>query len=117
MRVRTKKMPPSTRVKLARTFEVCAPKRFSVIPPPKAAPRPSLFGLCMRTMKMMSSDTTTWIVSRMLIKTESMGRGIWGKRGGLSSGFERRGKAGLPLNMNFRPNLKLPGWEEGSSSN
>jgi hypothetical protein len=74
--VRTKKRPPSQRVKFARTFVVCAPKRFSVIPPPNAAPSPSFFGRCISTTRTISSDTIMWIASRILIRTDMRGRNI-----------------------------------------
>ena len=44
-------------VNLTSTFVVWAPKRFSVIPPPNAAPRPSLRGRCIRTTKTISTHT------------------------------------------------------------
>ncbi len=45
-KVRAKKIPASQEVNLTSTLVVCAPKIFSVTPPPKAAPSPSLFGRC-----------------------------------------------------------------------
>ena len=50
-----KKMLASQVVAVVRTFVVCAPKIFSVTPPPKAAPRPSLFGRCIRMTNIMRS--------------------------------------------------------------
>ena len=50
------------------TFVVCAPKMFSVTPPPNAAPRPSLFGRCIKITRIMSKATKTYNPSRILIK-------------------------------------------------
>jgi hypothetical protein len=58
-------------VALVRTVVVCAPKIFSVIPEPKAAPNPSLRGLCMRTTKVSSTQTITRMVSKIGIKIDS----------------------------------------------
>lgn len=54
-----KKMPASQAVNFTSTLVVCAPKIFSVTPPPKAAPKPSLFGRCIRITKTMSTATRT----------------------------------------------------------
>src|SRR5262249_13457247 len=43
-----KKMPASHVVNFTSTLVVCAPKIFSVTAPPNAAPKPSLFGRCIR---------------------------------------------------------------------
>src|SRR5205814_6715788 len=48
VKVSAKKMPVSQPVNFTSTFVVCAPKIFSVTPPPNAAPRPSLFGRCIK---------------------------------------------------------------------
>ena len=56
---------------LVRTVVVCAPKIFSVIPEPKAAPNPSLRGRCMRTTKVSSMQTITRTVSKIGIKIDS----------------------------------------------
>ena len=56
---------------LVRTVVVCAPKIFSVIPEPKAAPNPSLRGRCMRTTKVSSTQTITSMVSKIGIKIDS----------------------------------------------
>jgi len=58
-------------VALVRTVVVCAPKIFSVIPEPKAAPNPSLRGRCMRTTKVSSMQTITRTVSKIGIKIDS----------------------------------------------
>lgn len=52
-------MPASQPVIFVSTFVVCAPKMLSVTPPPKAAPRPSLFGRCIRMIKIISNVTST----------------------------------------------------------
>src|SRR5581483_11684003 len=72
-------MPPSQRVKFASTFVVCAPKRFSVIPPPNAAPRPSLFGRCISTIRMSKKASITKIASSRLMRMDMAG-GEYGKR-------------------------------------
>ncbi len=41
------------------TFVVCAPKMFSVTPPPNAAPKPSLFGRCIKITSTMIRATRT----------------------------------------------------------
>jgi hypothetical protein len=82
-------------VALVRTVVVCAPKIFSVIPEPKAAPNPSLRGRCMRTTKVSSTQTITRMVSKIGIRIDShiragnMGRTdalvkeeVWGSRNG-----------------------------------
>jgi hypothetical protein len=58
-------------VALVRTVVVCAPKIFSVIPEPKAAPNPSLRGRCMRTTKVSRTQTITRIVSKIGIRIDS----------------------------------------------
>ena len=55
-----------------RALVVPAPKMFSVMPPPNAAPSPSLFGRCISTSKMMSSDTSTLIARRILMMMDMM---------------------------------------------
>lgn len=77
-RLRTKKIPPSQRVIVARMFVVWVPKILSVIPPPKAAPRPSFLGRCMRTRRMISSATKTSSARKMLIRMDMRGRNIEG---------------------------------------
>ena len=67
-KVSAKKIPASQAVNLTSTFVVCAPKMFSVTPPPKAAPKPSLFGRCIRITKVMSTATSTYIARRKLIR-------------------------------------------------
>ena len=56
---------------LVRTVVVCAPKIFSVIPEPKAAPNPSLRGRCIRITKVSSTQTITRMVSKIGIKIDS----------------------------------------------
>jgi hypothetical protein len=41
---------------------------FSVTPPPKAAPRPSLFGRCIKITRVMSTAMKMYNPSRILIK-------------------------------------------------
>ena len=59
VKVSAKKIPVSQPVNLTRTLVVCAPKIFSVTPPPKAAPRPSLFGRCIRMTSSIRRATRT----------------------------------------------------------
>lgn len=56
---------------MVRTVVVCAPKIFSVIPEPKAAPNPSLRGRCIRITKVSSTQTITRMVSKIGIKIDS----------------------------------------------
>ena len=72
---------------LVRTVVVCAPKIFSVIPEPKAAPNPSLRGRCMRTTKVSRTQTITKMVSKIGIKIDSHIRaGNMGRSGGVVKG-------------------------------
>jgi hypothetical protein len=57
--VSRKKIAASQPVTFVSTLVVWAPKIFSVTPPPKAAPKPSLFGRCIRMMSIMSTATKT----------------------------------------------------------
>ena len=57
--VKRKKREPSQTVNLVSTVVVCAPNRLSVRPPPKAAPRPSLLGRCIRMVRIISRQTIT----------------------------------------------------------
>src|SRR2546421_7758278 len=66
--VRAKKMPASQVVNFTSTFVVCAPKIFSVTPPPNAAPKPSLFGRCIKITSIMSSATRTKNTDSRLIR-------------------------------------------------
>jgi hypothetical protein len=78
---------------LVRTVVVCAPKIFSVIPEPKAAPNPSLRGRCIRITKVSSTQTITRMVSKIGIKIDSHIRaGNMGCSGGVVKGqvWERR---------------------------
>lgn len=58
-RVIEKKATPIHVVNLARTFVVWEPKTLSVRPPPKADPKPSLRGRCMRTTRIIKIQTKT----------------------------------------------------------
>src|SRR5437764_3557905 len=77
-KVRAKKIPVSQPVNLTRTLVVCAPKIFSVTPPPKAAPSPSLLGRCIRITRIMSSVTIIQITRRRLIRIV-IGDGEYGR--------------------------------------
>lgn len=57
-------------VNRARTFVVCEPKTLSVIPPPKAEPRPSLRGLCIKTTSTSIKQTMTCSATKMGIKID-----------------------------------------------
>jgi len=59
VKVRAKKIPVNHPVNLTSTLVVCAPKIFSVTPPPKAAPSPSLFGRCIKMTSNIRSATRT----------------------------------------------------------
>lgn len=61
-------MPASQVVNFTSTFVVCAPKMFSVTAPPNAAPRPSLFGRCIKITSTMSSATRTKNTDSRLIR-------------------------------------------------
>jgi hypothetical protein len=64
-RVIEKKATPIHVVNFARTFVVCDPKTLSVRPPPKADPKPSLRGRCMRTTRIINTQTKTCRPMRM----------------------------------------------------
>jgi hypothetical protein len=66
--VSAKKMPASQVVNFTRTFVVCAPKMFSVTAPPNAAPKPSLFGRCIRITSTISRATRTKNTDARLIR-------------------------------------------------
>jgi hypothetical protein len=68
--VSAKKMPASQAVNFTSTFVVCAPKIFSVTPPPNAAPKPSLFGRCIKITSIISNATSIHMARRMLIKID-----------------------------------------------
>ena len=68
IKVRTKKIPASQPVNFVSTLVVCAPKIFSVTPPPKAAPRPSLFGRCIRMTSAINTATSMSMARRTLIR-------------------------------------------------
>jgi len=61
-------MPASQVVNFTSTFVVCAPKMFSVTAPPNAAPKPSLFGRCIKITSTMSSATRTKNTDSRLIR-------------------------------------------------
>ena len=61
-------MPASQVVNFTRTFVVCAPKMFSVTAPPNAAPKPSLFGRCIKITSTMSRATRTKSTKKTLIR-------------------------------------------------
>jgi len=61
-------MPAIQVVNFTNTFVVCAPKIFSVTPPPNAAPRPSLFGRCIKITNTMSNATRTKSARNRLIR-------------------------------------------------
>ena len=58
-KVSMKKMAASQLVIFVSTLVVWAPKMFSVTPPPNAAPRPSLFGRCIKITRVMSNAVRT----------------------------------------------------------
>jgi hypothetical protein len=72
---------------------------FSVIPEPKAAPKPSLRGLCIRTTNTRSTQTITSMVSKIGINIDShiragnMGR-TWAVVKGRVKG--RKGEGRIP---------------------
>src|SRR3954469_852889 len=53
---------------------------FSVTPPPKAAPRPSLFGLCIRITRIMRRATIAQIESNAVMRID-MGTGNMPSKG------------------------------------
>ena len=57
-------------VKRASTFVVWDPKTLSVIPPPKAEPRPSLRGLCIRTTSTNNRQTMTCNATKIGIRID-----------------------------------------------
>jgi len=71
-------MPASHAVNFTSTLVVCAPKMFSVTAPPNAAPKPSLFGRCIRITSTISSATSTKLARQRLIRidieTENMAK-------------------------------------------
>ena len=68
--VSTKKNPANQPVNFTSTLVVCAPKMFSVIAPPNAAPKPSLFGRCIKMTSTISSAIMHQIVNRTLIRID-----------------------------------------------
>jgi len=68
--VSAKKIPASHEVNFTKTLVVCAPKMFSVTAPPNAAPKPSLFGRCIRITSTMSSATSTKSARHRLSKSD-----------------------------------------------
>lgn len=78
-----KKMVPNHVVIFVSTFPVLEPKRVSVTALPKAVPKPSLRGRCIKTIKVSRMQTTIWTASKKPIKmsiirklavTERLGR-------------------------------------------
>ena len=69
-KVSTKKMPANHAVILTRTVVVCAPKMFSVTDAPKAAPKPSLLGRCIKMTNTRSTQTTPKMAKRKLIRID-----------------------------------------------
>ncbi len=76
IKVITKKIIARVTVAFWSTFDVCAPNIWSVTPPPNAAPRPSCFGLCIKTMRTINKQTIAKIAVRLHIKKLIMGRGV-----------------------------------------
>src|SRR5262249_15017054 len=70
--VSAKNMPASQVVNFTSTLVVWAPKIFSVTPAPNAAPRPSLFGRCIKMTSTISAATSTKSTRQRLIS-----RFIW----------------------------------------
>ena len=87
---KTKKIPPSQRVIVWSTFVVCAPNKLSVMPPPNAAPRPSFFGRCMSTSRMISNETSTLMTSKILIKIDMRAANMRERCRGVKWKFARR---------------------------
>lgn len=75
-------MAASQPVIFVSTLVVWAPKIFSVTPPPNAAPRPSLFGRCIRITSIMSMALKMKTPFRILIK-RSIGTGNIASQGDL----------------------------------
>ena len=75
-KVITKKIIARVTVAFCSTFDVCAPNIWSVTPPPNAAPRPSCFGFCIKTIKTINKQTIAKIAVRLIIKKVIMGRGV-----------------------------------------
>ena len=69
-----KKSAASQPVTFVSTFVVCAPKIFSVTPPPNAAPKPSLFGRCIKITSIISNATKAKTPLKIVIK-RSIGTG------------------------------------------
>ena len=65
-----KKIPANQAVIFTSTLVVCAPKMFSVTAAPNAAPKPSLFGRCIRINSTMSSATNTKSDRHKLIRID-----------------------------------------------
>ena len=95
-------MPASQVVNFTNTFVVCAPKMFSVTPPPNAAPKPSLFGRCIKITSTMSSATRTKNTDSRLIRRFIGARNI--------SETEVEANAQRPTLNAQRPIQKLQRW-------
>ena len=101
-----KKILASQVVMLVSTLVVWAPKIFSVTPPPKAAPSPSLFGRCIRMTSIMRIATITSTTSSKLIKmvmgTANMAKVAdlsTRKTGGLTADYAGRENARASLSL------------------
>src|SRR5215470_15779433 len=84
--VSAKKMPASHVVNFTSTLVVCAPKMFSVTPPPNAAPSPSLLGRCIRITSTMNAHTSTKSPRQRLIRIDIETRNI--SKAGLEANAE-----------------------------
>lgn len=83
---------------------VWAPKMFSVIPEPNAAPNPSLRGRCIRTTKTSRTQTITRMVSKIGIKIDSHIRaGNMGWSGAIVKEEVRRGERAGRAKNSTRP--------------
>src|SRR5436853_1638774 len=67
-KVSTKNIAASHVVNFTNTLVVWAPKIFSVTPAPNAAPKPSLFGRCIRMTRTISTATSAKSTRQRLIK-------------------------------------------------
>ena len=81
-------MPASQVVNFTSTLVVCAPKMFSVTPPPNAAPKPSLFGRCIRMTNTISAATSTKMPRQKLIK-RVIGRRNMNAKSRMTNGFAK----------------------------
>lgn len=100
-----KKKMPRFRVSFCSTLVVCAPKRFSVIPPPNAAPKPSFFGRCISTSRMISTETMTTRTRRILMRICMSQQG--GRKGRDSRRMAARCKEEVCIGGNPSPLARL----------